>query len=56
MINFDEAFIPISSGNDDLNLLFSSLITLNKNIYNLENNNDFISVGIVLLNKPKEFL
>lgn len=52
----DEAFIPISSGNDDLNLLFSSLITLNKNIYNLENNNDFISVGIVLLNKPKEFL
>lgn len=49
-----ETFIPIISGNSDLNILYVSLITLNKNIYNLENNSEFISLGVVLLNKPNE--
>lgn len=51
-----EDFIPLASGNPDLNILAASLITLNKNIYNLENNNDFISVGITHLNKPNKKL
>lgn len=50
----NEQFIPISSGNNDLNILYSSLVTLNKNLYNLENNNDYISMGIILFNKINE--
>lgn len=41
-------FIPLVSGNDQLNVLTCALITLNKNLYNLEYNTDFISVGIHL--------
>lgn len=49
-------FVPVvrGTGSYDLNVLFSSLVTLNKNIYNLENNNDFISVGVVIFDKANE--
>lgn len=49
-------FVPLISGNETLNILNSALITLNKNIYNLENNNEFISAGIILFNKENEKL
>lgn len=52
----DEKFAPIKEGNIDLNILYASLITLNKNLYNLENNNDYISMGIILFNKENELL
>ena len=41
-------FIPLVSGDTQLNVLTCALITLNKNLYNLEYNTDFISVGIQL--------
>lgn len=43
-------FTPITIGASDLNILYVSLITLNKNIYNLDND-DFISLGIVNLER-----
>lgn len=51
-------FVPIqpNTGDPNINILFTSLITLNKNIYNLENNNDFVSVGTILLDKTNEGL
>lgn len=54
--DLSDSFIPISNGNSTINCLVVALITLNKNIYNLENNNDFISMGIVLFNKTNEKL
>lgn len=39
-------FIPLLSGDPTFNILTCALITLNKNLYNLEYNTEFISVGI----------
>ena len=46
--NSIQNFIPLVSGDTQLNVLTCALITLNKNLYNLEYNTDFISVGIHL--------
>ena len=43
-------FVPLSQADCDLNIIYASLITLNKNIYSLESANEFISLGIVLFN------
>lgn len=44
----NRTFIPLNSGDAELNVLTCSLITLNKNLYNLEYNTGFITVGVVL--------
>ena len=49
-------FVPLASGNPNNNFISAALITLNKNIYNLETNNDFISLGIILFDKENEKL
>lgn len=44
-------FVPLANADFDLNIICASLITLNMNIYNLETANEFISLGVVLLNQ-----
>ena len=52
----DKEFIPLETGDSQFNLLTVGLITLNKNIYNLEYNTEFISVGIFLFNNTNNKL
>ena len=44
----EEAFIPLSTVAPIINIIYGSLITLNKNLYNLENSKDFISIGKII--------
>ena len=46
----DKEFIPLLTGDKQLNILTVGIITLNKNLYNLEYNTDFISVGVFCFN------
>lgn len=49
-------FVPLANADFDLNIICASLITLNMNIYNLETANEFISLGVVLLNGSSALL
>lgn len=46
----DEKFKPFSTADESFNLVHCALITLNKNLYNLDHNTDFISAGKVIFN------
>ena len=52
----DKEFIPLLTGDKQLNILTVGIITLNKNLYNLEYNTDFISVGVFCFNNNNNFL